>query len=192
MHIKNVSLQQIAVTPEQFCYDLPQIVFAGRSNVGKSSLLRALVQRKKLVRVGKTPGVTQSINFFRINDAFYFVDLPGYGFAKTPKKIQIHWQDLIEKYFKESINIRTVVFLLDIRHEPTEKDRLFFDWAKSHNLQVMIVATKADKVSNNIATTNRQRIVRQFGIEESKCILFSAMNGTGRNAVLSAIQTALG
>ncbi len=191
MQIKDVVLQQIAVNPEQFCYDLPQIVFAGRSNVGKSSLLRSLAQRKKLVRVGKTPGVTQSINFFKVNNEFYFVDLPGYGFARTPKRMQIKWQELIEKYFMESINIRTVVFLVDIRHEPTEKDRAFYEWAKSYNLPIMLVATKVDKVSNNVAINNKRNLMRIFGLEESQCLLFSATKGTGRNNVLAALEASL-
>lgn len=191
MQIKTVSLQQIAFRPDQFCYDLPQVVFAGRSNVGKSSLLRTLVNRKKLVRVGKTPGVTQSINFFNVNDQVYFVDLPGYGFAKTPKSVQNKWQQLIEKYFKESINIRKIVFLIDIRHDPTAKDEVFFEWAKSYNLPLLIVATKADKLSKNAAINQRFKLIKKFGLEQSDCILFSATKGIGKNEVLQVIEESL-
>ena len=155
MKIISVTLKDCAYNPSQFCYDKPQFVFAGRSNVGKSSLLRTLANRKKLVRVGKTPGVTQSINFFLVNDEFYFVDLPGYGFAKTPKSVKNKWKRLIELYFKEAVGIKKIILLLDVRHEPSEKDIIFFKWATAYHLPILIVLTKADKISKNEAMNRK-------------------------------------
>ena len=191
MKINSVTLKNCAFNPSQFCYDKPQFVFAGRSNVGKSSLLRTLANRKKLVRVGKTPGVTQSINFFLINENCYFVDLPGYGFAKTPKSVQNKWKNLIEIYFKEALNIKKIILLLDVRHEPSEKDIIFFEWAMAYHLPVLIVLTKSDKISKNTATSRKFAIIKQFQLNDKDCILFSATKKTGKDEILREISNSL-
>ena len=191
MKITSVELQQIARTPDAFCYDLPQFVFAGKSNVGKSSLLRTLANRKKLVRVGQTPGVTQSINFFLVNKKCYFVDLPGYGYAKAPKRVQQEWSVLIERYFKEAVNIRKVLFLVDVRRELSDKDLLFYDWIKNYHFPFMVVLTKADKVPRNQAKKKQMTICRQLSLNEDDCILFSALSRQGREEILKVFSRAL-
>lgn len=189
--IKTVELHQIAKTPVQLCYDLPQIVFAGRSNVGKSSLLRKLINRKKLVRVGSTPGVTQAIHFYRINNQFYFVDLPGYGYAKIPKSEKDLWKRLITMYFKEAINIKKVVFLLDVRRELNDDDHLFLEWVRSYHFPVLVAITKADKVSNTVSFHRRRAVMKELLLNENDCVLFSALNGTGAKEIWTAIEHTL-
>ena len=192
MKITSVTLKDCAFSASQFCYDKPQFVFAGRSNVGKSSLLRTLANRRKLVRVGKTPGVTQSVNFFLVNEDFYFVDLPGYGFAKTPKSVQNKWKNLIENYFKEAIDIKKIILLLDVRHEPSEKDVIFFEWVMAYHLPILIVLTKADKVSKNEAMNRKFSIMKQFSLDSKDCLLFSATKKTGREEILKELSNSLG
>jgi len=191
MKIKSIELHKIAKHPDHFCYDLPQIVFAGRSNVGKSSLIRCLANRKKLIRVGATPGVTQSINFYIINNEFYFVDLPGYGYAKTPKNMREQWRKLIETYFQDALDIRKVVFIIDIRHDPTENDIIFYKWAVDYHFPLLIVLTKYDKVSRNQALNARNKVIKMFSIKQEDCVLFSAISGNGRNELLSLIDSAI-
>ena len=191
LKIKSVELQQIAKTPQQFCYDLPQFVFAGRSNVGKSSLLRTLVNRKKLIRVGSKPGVTQSINFFKVNGELYFVDLPGYGYAKAPKSEQDKWKFLIEKYFREAINIKKVILLLDVRRDPTDVDRLFFEWTQSYHWPLLAVITKTDKVSKNQLFNKKRQIMKEFTLTDDECQLFSALNGAGKEEILKSLEKSL-
>ncbi len=189
--VKSFDMHAIAKRPDQFCYDRPQIVFAGRSNVGKSSLLRTLVNRKKLVRVGCKPGVTQSINFYVVNDEFYFVDLPGYGYAKTPKSEKKKWKLLIERYFKEAINVKKVVLILDVRRDVSKNDEEFFHWAKSYHLPILIVITKTDKVSKNNAMSKRMEIMKKFDLQSEDCLLFSALKRTGKDDIWSSFAVAL-
>jgi len=191
MKINSVTLKDCAYNPSQFCYDKPQFVFAGRSNVGKSSLLRTLANRKKLVRVGKTPGVTQSINFFLVNEDFYFVDLPGYGFAKTPKSVQNKWKNLIELYFKEAVGIKKIILLLDVRHDPSEKDIIFLKWAMAYHLPILLVLTKVDKISKNTAINRKFSIIKQFQLNDKDCLLFSATKKTGREEILQELSNSL-
>lgn len=191
MKINSVEFYMPASKPELFCFDLPQIVFAGRSNVGKSSLLRTLVNRKKMVRVGRTPGVTRAINYFKINGSFYFVDLPGYGYAKASEREQNKWRSLITAYFNDVSELRKVILLLDVRREITDVDRMFYEWATSYHYPLMIVVTKVDKVSRNAACSRRHAIMKEFGLSEENCILFSALKRTGRDEVLATIERAL-
>ncbi|MCP5463183.1 MAG: YihA family ribosome biogenesis GTP-binding protein [bacterium] len=191
MKITSVVLHQIAGSPDSFCYDLPQFVFAGKSNVGKSSLLRTLVNNKKLVRVGQKPGVTRSINFFKVNEECYFVDVPGYGYAKTSKTAQEQWKYLLNQYFREAINIRKVLFLLDVRRELSEKDMTFFDMIVNYHLPYMIVITKSDKVSRNDAKKKQLEISRKLMLKPEECILFSALNRQGKEEILKAISATL-
>ena len=128
---------------------LPEIAFAGRSNVGKSTLINSLLNRKKLVKTSSTPGKTQLINFFRINEKFYFVDLPGYGFARVPKNIQKQWQDLIEDYLRERDTLCNVVLIIDSRHGPSYQDKLLKQWLDYYKCPVSIVANKIDKLKRS-------------------------------------------
>ena len=148
MKIVSSKLQISAMKPEQYPNDnLPCIALAGRSNVGKSSLINTLLSRKSLARVSGTPGKTRTINFYLINESFYIVDLPGYGYAKLSKSEQEIWGKTMELYFSKSENLRHVFLLLDIRHEPKKSDKQMYDYCKYYDIPVDIVATKSDKIS---------------------------------------------
>ncbi|MEW6534705.1 MAG: ribosome biogenesis GTP-binding protein YihA/YsxC [Candidatus Auribacterota bacterium] len=191
MKITSVEFHMPASKPELFCFDLPQVVFAGRSNVGKSSLIKTLMNRKKMVRVGRTPGVTRAINFFKINERYYFVDLPGYGYAKAPPAEQNKWKKLIEAYFNKVVNLRKIVLLLDIRRELTPGDQMFLEWARNFEFPLLVVLTKMDKVSKNEAVKRRSEIIKACGLPAEDCILFSALKGTGKEDILMNIGHAL-
>ncbi len=190
----NISIKQSefvcsAYNPEQIpAPALPEIAFAGRSNVGKSSLINCLVQRKKLVRTSNTPGRTQSINFFLINKSFYFVDLPGYGYAKVPKSVQARWRPLVEKYLKHRKTLKAVVHIIDSRHAPTPEDIQLRNWLTLYHIPIITVLTKADKLSKNKQLKARQEASRLLGISPNDIILFSATKKTGRDRLLKTIM----
>src|SRR5512142_661190 len=148
MKILSAEFVTSAAGPKQFPIDKrPQVAFAGRSNVGKSSLINALLNRKSLVKTSATPGKTQLINFFVINDSFYFVDLPGYGYARVPQAVTDTWAPMIEGYLKKSPDLRAVVVLLDVRREPDERDIRLLDWLRQYHIPAIYALTKADKLS---------------------------------------------
>ena len=148
MHIKNPQFTISAVSPKQYPQDnLPQIVLVGKSNVGKSSFINTLVNRKKLARTSSEPGKTRQINFYNIDDKFYFVDLPGYGYSKMSKQEQVRVGNFIEEYLQTSKNISLIIFLIDIRHEPTANDKLMYDYLFKTNLPCIVIANKADKIA---------------------------------------------
>ena len=167
----------------------PEIAFLGRSNVGKSSLLNSLLQRKGLARTSNTPGRTQSINFFLINDAFYFVDLPGYGFAKVSKSMRSDWGKMAEEYLSHREQLALSIQLVDSRHKPSQLDLQLHDWLEFNQKDYLIVATKADKLSSNELTKQVKLIETEM--PESKIISYSSQSGKGRDAVWSAIAAAL-
>jgi GTP-binding protein len=147
MKIRSAEFILSASSPWQFPpTTLPEIAFAGRSNVGKSTLINSLLNRKKLVKTSSTPGKTQLINFFKINDTFHFVDLPGYGFAKVPENVRQQWQRLIEAYLQERESLRNVVLIVDSRHGATTQDRQLKEWLDFYDRPVLIVASKIDKL----------------------------------------------
>ncbi len=170
---------------------LGEVAFAGRSNVGKSSLINALLLRKKLVRTSNTPGQTQSINFFLINNAFSFVDLPGYGFAKTSKAIQARWKPLIESYLSRRKTLRAVVLIMDCRHPATPHDMQLYGWLREHGLNVILTLTKVDKISRNAWETSRNRCAQVMGVPAHEIVLFSSSRGIGLTALWSRIVNAL-
>lgn len=148
MVIKNSEFTISATKPSQYPKDdLPQIVLVGKSNVGKSSFINSMLNRKKLARTSSEPGKTRLINFYKVNNSFYFVDLPGYGFSKMSKEEQIKVGNFIEKYLRKSTNISLVIFLIDIRHNPTENDKLMYNYIIKQNLPCIIIANKADKIA---------------------------------------------
>lgn len=148
MIIKNCEFKVSAVSPKQYPDDdLPQIVLVGKSNVGKSSFINTMLNRKKIARTSSEPGKTRLINFYSVNNSFYFVDLPGYGFSKMSKKEQVEVGKFIEEYLKKSKNISLIIFLIDIRHLPTQNDKLMYDYIISQNLPCLIIANKADKIA---------------------------------------------
>jgi len=158
--------------------DRPQIAFSGRSNVGKSSLINAFLNRKSLVKTSATPGKTQLVNFFLINGEFYCVDLPGYGYARAPRSVVDAWAPMIEGYIKDSPQIRVIVVLLDIRREPDERDKRLIQWLAHYNVPAFYVLTKADKVKRNEAAQARQSVARKLGLAEPP-LLTSVKTGQG-------------
>ena len=168
-----------AAAPKQFPIDRrPQIAFAGRSNVGKSSIINTLLHRKNLVKASVTPGKTQLINFFVINDGFYFVDLPGYGFARVPRAVTDAWAPMIEGYLKGSPGLRAVVVLLDARREPDERDMRLIDWLQQYDIPTIYALTKADKLNRQEAERAQRGIHARLGIA-APLLLTSAKAGLG-------------
>ena len=148
MLVKNPKFEISAVSPKQYPKNnLPEIVLVGKSNVGKSSFINTMINRKKLARTSSEPGKTRQINFYNIDETFYFVDLPGYGFSKMSKQQQIEVGNFIEEYLVKCTNISLVVFLIDIRHNPTENDKMMYDYIIHQNLPCIIIANKADKIA---------------------------------------------
>ena len=164
---------------------LPEIAFLGRSNVGKSSLLNSLVQRKALARTSNTPGRTQSINFFLINQLFYFVDLPGYGYAKVSKSMRADWGKMAEEYLSVRENLVLAIHLIDARHEPTELDRQLNAWLVANETPFVVAATKADKLSANQLKKQIEFIAKTMA--GGTVIAYSSATGKGRDEVLNAI-----
>ena len=171
--------------------DLPEIAFAGRSNVGKSSLMNTLFRRRNLVKTSAKPGKTQSLNFFLLAGSIYFVDLPGYGYARVSKKIQSAWQSLITGYFDSRKNLKCVVVIVDLRHELKITDLQLVDWLRAKALPFLLVYTKADKLSANGRDKNGAILDAGFGVTKSERILFSAKTGMGRDSLIQGLDTFL-
>ena len=168
---------------------LPEIAFLGRSNVGKSSLLNSLLQRKGLARTSNTPGRTQSINFFLINESFYFVDLPGYGYARVSKTMRSDWGKMAEEYLAQRRELVLSIQLVDSRHKPTQLDLQLNEWLKFYAKNHIVIATKADKLSNNQLNKNLRQTEETFS--ESKVIAYSSTTGKGKDALWREIEVAL-
>ena len=166
-----------------------EIAFLGRSNVGKSSLLNSLLQRRSLARTSNTPGRTQSINYFLINDKFYFVDLPGYGFAKVSKTMRADWGAMAEDYLSERAELALCIQLIDSRHEPTKLDLQLNEWLVFHQREHLVVATKSDKLSANELTKHLRKIEKDLA--GSKVLPYSSQTGKGRDAVWAAIERSM-
>jgi GTP-binding protein len=166
---------------------LPEVAFAGRSNVGKSSLLNALVRRKSFARVSRTPGRTREINFFRVNNTFVLVDLPGYGYARISKTKKAEWRPMIDSYLRRTTQLRGIVLLLDIRREPSEDDRAMLDFLADLGVPTIVALTKADKLTKADARETVAKISRVLALEPDQVIQFSAHSGEGRVELLEAI-----
>lgn len=166
---------------------MPEIAFAGRSNVGKSSLINRLLHRKNFVKVSAKPGKTQSLNFFLIDKALYLVDLPGYGYAKVSKKLQEQWQELIASYLEGSENLRCVVVIVDLRHPAKLHDRQLLDWLREKSIPFLVVYTKSDKLSKNQQIKMARSLDSEFHVTESERILFSSKTGTGRDVLVGRL-----
>ncbi|MBM9602950.1 ribosome biogenesis GTP-binding protein YihA/YsxC [Desulfopila inferna] len=171
--------------------DLPEFAFAGRSNVGKSSLLNRLFGRKSYVKVSSTPGKTQGLNFFLIDGQVYMVDLPGYGFAKVSKSMQSSWGKLIAQYLEQRNSLRCVVVIIDLRHPPKNHDRQLLDWLRTEGIACLAVYTKADKLSGNQRSRNAALLDAGLGISATERILFSAKSGLGTDALKDALAAFL-
>jgi len=180
MQILSASFAISAAHPRQFLQrPIPHFVFAGRSNVGKSSLLNKLLNRKNLAKTSNTPGKTRLINYFLINDRFYFVDIPGYGYAKVSKRERLQWGRLIETYFETTPYIAMVFQLLDIRRDPNDDDLQMIEWLQQLELPYHILITKADKLSKNQALKRQGEIAAILEIDQSETLLTSAAKGLG-------------
>jgi GTP-binding protein len=171
----------------------PEIAFVGRSNVGKSSLINTLVQRKGLARTSSTPGCTQLINFFTINNKISFVDLPGYGFARVPPAIKKTWGPMVETYLRERIDLRLVVFILDIRREPRAEDVDLMNWFVSYNISHIFALTKIDKLSRSQVKIRENAIKKLLGTNPppAEIVLFSAKTGEGKDRIWKVIKEIL-
>lgn len=193
MIINKAELEAVAVKPSQYPpEDLAEIAFAGRSNVGKSSLLNLLVNRKKLAYVSSTPGKTRTINFYRINDNFRIVDLPGYGYAKISKKVSEQCGEMIEGYLKMRPNIIKVIQLVDIRHEPSKQDVQMYSYLKNYDLDGVVVATKADKISKGALQKHISVIRKKLSMSvEDIVIPVSSLKKQGHDELLSVMEEML-
>lgn len=190
MIIKKAEIEAVAVAPSGYpSTDYFEIALAGRSNVGKSSLINTLVNRKALARTSGTPGKTRTINFYNINDLMYFVDLPGYGYAAVSKSEKEKWGHMIERYLTERKQLKLVVLLVDSRHEPTKDDKLMYTWMKSTGLPLMVIATKSDKLSKNQVSKNIRIIKEELGMsKEDMLITFSSETRVGKDEVWEIID----
>ncbi|KRQ86137.1 putative GTP-binding protein EngB [Caloramator mitchellensis] len=190
MKIIKAELEKVAVDQRQYPEDgRPEIALAGRSNVGKSSLINTLVNRKSLARISSTPGKTRTINFYNINDAFYFVDLPGYGYAKVSKEEKAKWGKMIEDYLNNRQQLRLVVLLVDSRHNPTDDDKLMLQYIRSSNKKVIVVMTKTDKLTRNELNKNINMIKKELQLSSEDTLLqFSSLKKIGREELLNKIE----
>jgi GTP-binding protein len=190
MKITSAEFVKSAVWPNQYPpATMPEIAFVGRSNVGKSSLINALVGRKSLAKTSNTPGRTQLINFFTVNSSLFFVDLPGYGFAKVPRSVRKDWGDMIETYLRERRNLALVVFILDVRRDPSADDLSLRDWLDHYRIPYAAILTKADKLSNQQALGRKKLIEKAMGKGASgNTILFSAKTRKGAEELWQFIE----
>ena len=193
MKINKSDLETVAVKPSQYpAPDLREIAFAGRSNVGKSSLLNLLTGRRKLARVSGSPGKTRTINFYIINDAFRIVDLPGYGYAKVAKSVSAGWGEMMERYLQNRENLVKVVQLVDIRHAPSKQDVEMYEYLRHYGLDGLVVATKADKSSRNQMAKQMKLIKQTLGLSSEDVVIpVSALKKTGYQELLDEMEKIL-
>lgn len=189
MQIESVNEPIIAVRRSQYPEDnKPEFLLVGRSNVGKSSFINTLIERKNFARTSSKPGKTQTLNFYLVNDAFYLVDVPGYGYASVSKDTQKKFGLMIEEYLKSRENLKHVFMLVDYRHKPTEDDVLMYEFLKYYNLDITIVATKYDKVSKNSRIKQDKLIKDTLKFDDNEFITFSTVTKKGRSEVLSILE----
>jgi GTP-binding protein len=192
LDIRTVEFHRAAYKPDDFPTDRrPQFAMVGRSNVGKSSLINAVLKRKAVARVSQTPGKTQAIQFYLINERFYIVDVPGYGYAKVPKDIARSWGELVRGYLESADALRLIFILLDVRRTPSPEDRQMHDWTTASGIDERILLTKSDKLSNNQLVKSRTEIARDLEITEERLIACSVMKGNGIEQVRREIASRL-
>ena len=193
MVIKNVSLDIVCgITSKLPDTNRPEVAFAGKSNVGKSSLINGLMNRKSLARTSAQPGKTQTINFYNINEAMYLVDLPGYGYAKVSQSEKEKWGKMIERYLKKSKMLKCIFLLIDIRHDPSANDKLMYDWIVSNGYKPVIIATKLDKINRSQVQKHVKMVREGLGMEKDGIIIpFSAETKQGRDEIWDLIEGSL-
>ena len=194
MNVNNVSLEAVAVKKEQYpATGMPEVAFAGKSNVGKSSLINCMINRKALARTSQNPGKTRTINFYNVEDQLYFVDLPGYGYAKAPKSEQQKWGKMIEGYLLKREELKAIIMLVDIRHEPGENDRMMYDWLKHYGHNIIIVATKSDKLKRSQIDKHKKMLKTAFNMEKDDILLpFSSETKSGKDELWAIIENVCG
>ena len=190
MIIKSAALETVcgitSTLPENL---FTEIAFAGKSNVGKSSLINALLNRKSLARTSSQPGKTQTINFYNVNNEIYFVDLPGYGYAKVSEEIKAKWGKMIERYLKKSKQLKAVFLLIDIRHEPSANDKQMYSWILDNGFKPIIIATKSDKISRNQLQKHVKMVKDGLKVEKGTVVIpFSAQSKQGRDEIYEVIE----
>ncbi|MBQ4536722.1 MAG: YihA family ribosome biogenesis GTP-binding protein [Lachnospiraceae bacterium] len=193
MVIRNVGLETVCGITSKLPENLyPEVAFAGKSNVGKSSLINALMNRKSLARTSAQPGKTQTINFYNINDELYFVDLPGYGYARVSEEIKAKWGKMIENYLKRSKQLKKVFLLVDIRHAPSENDRMMYDWVCSQGFEPIVIATKLDKIKRSQLQKQVKLIRETLKAKPGTVIVpFSAETKQGRDEIYAILDDIL-
>ena len=191
MIIKNVSLDIVCgITSTLPDTELPEVAFAGKSNVGKSSLINALMNRKALARTSASPGKTQTINFYNINDAMYLVDLPGYGYAKVSQSVKEQWGKLIERYLQKSKQLKAVFLLIDIRHDPSANDKMMYDWIVNNGYRPVIVATKLDKIKRSQISKQVKAVRTGLGLRQEDILIpFSSQTKQGLKELWQLIDS---
>jgi GTP-binding protein len=193
MIIKSAEFVKSAVKPAQYPDAvLPEFAFTGRSNVGKSSLINTLVNRKRLVKTSATPGRTQLINFFLINKTFSFVDLPGFGYAKVPASVRKKWGPMIETYLSTRKTLKGVALIMDVRRIPGIQDLYFIEWLYYYNIPGILILTKADKLSKTKQLIQKATIAKALSVDKDDLILFSAKSRLGKDVVWDAIEGLIG
>ncbi|MDY5987768.1 ribosome biogenesis GTP-binding protein YihA/YsxC [Sporofaciens sp. SGI.106] len=191
MIIRSLNLETVCgITSKLPENDKPEIAFAGKSNVGKSSLINALMNRKSFARTSATPGKTQTINFYNINDEMYLVDLPGYGYAKVSEKEKMKWGQMIESYLHNSKQLKAVFLLIDIRHEPSANDKMMYDWVVEQGYHPIIIATKLDKLKRSQVDKHVKMVKQGLNlIPGTRVIPFSAETKQGRDEIWELVET---
>lgn len=190
MVIKNVNLETVCgITSKLPENKLPEFAFAGKSNVGKSSLINGLMNRKALARTSSSPGKTQTINYYNINNEMYFVDLPGYGYATANEKVKVQWGKMIEDYLHQSKKICAVFLLIDIRHAPSENDRIMYDWILSRGYQPIIIATKLDKIKRSQVAKQIKLICDTLDVADDTTVIpYSSLSKQGREEIYDLLD----
>ena len=190
MVIKSINLETVCgITSTLPDNDRPEVAFAGKSNVGKSSMINALMNRKSYARISATPGKTQTINFYNINDALYLVDLPGYGYARVSEKEKEQWGRMIERYLHGSSQLREVFLLIDIRHEPSANDRLMYQWIVDQGYEPVIIATKLDKIKRSQVQKHVKMLKEGLGLVPGTTVIpFSSVTKQGRDEIWELIE----
>lgn len=194
MVIKKVNLDiVIGVTSAIPDTEFPEVAFAGKSNVGKSSLINALMNRKSYARTSTQPGKTQTINFYNINDAMYLVDLPGYGYANASPAVKAKWGKMIEKYLRQSANLKQVFLLVDIRHDPSENDKMMYNWIVDNGFRPVIIATKLDKLKRSQIAKHVKAVRAGLGLKEDDILIpFSSQTKQGLDELWNTIEGYIG
>ena len=191
MIIKKVDLETVSgITSKLPANTQPEFAFAGKSNVGKSSLINGLLNRRALARTSSQPGKTQTINFYNVNDDLYFVDLPGYGYAKVSVEVKAKWGKMIERYLKKSKMLKCIFLLIDIRHDPSANDKMMYDWIVSNGYKPVIIATKLDKLKRSQIQKHVKMVREGLGLEKEDVLIpFSAETKQGRDEIWALIES---